>query len=130
MNILKGILIFCIIIVIFVLLYQIFIEEPKPITTSTETPTGTSTGTSAGTSTTQKTNQNKDYAIMENTVVKDYTYYRLGAKTESELNNTLYIQSIINSIIQIIKNADIKNNLLRNKPIFLIGSSARNFDEF
>jgi hypothetical protein len=74
--------------------------------------------------------KNTDYVIMQNTVLKDYIYYGLGAKTESELNNTLIIQSIINSIIQIIKDNDIKYNLQRNKPIFLIGSSAQNFDEF
>lgn len=73
---------------------------------------------------------NEEYIIMQNTVVKDYIYYRFGAKTESEVNNTLRIQSIINGIIQIIKEDDIKYNLQHNKPIFLIGPSARDFDEF
>lgn len=71
----------------------------------------------------------KNYNISSNTIVKDYIYYRLGFKTESEVNESLYIQSIINSIIQMIKDNNIKYNLQRNKPIFLIGSSARNFDE-
>ena len=73
-------------------------------------------------------NQNGDYTII-NAIVRDYTYYRLGVKTESEFNNTLYIQSIINSIIPMIKDNNIKDNLKRNKPLFLIGSSAHDFLE-
>lgn len=71
----------------------------------------------------------EDYTII-NSIVKDYTYYRLGVKTELEFNNTLLIQSIINNIISIIKDNDIKNNLQQNKPLFLIGPNAHYFLEF
>jgi len=77
---------------------------------------------------TSKIISNGDYTII-NAIVRDYTYYRLGVKTELEFNNTLYIQSIINSIILMIKDNNIKNNLQRNKPLFLISSSAHDFLE-
>jgi len=77
---------------------------------------------------TSKIISNGDYTII-NAIVRDYTYYRLGVKTELEFNNTLYIQSIINSIILMIKDNNIKNNLEREKPIFLIGSNAHDFLE-
>ena len=77
---------------------------------------------------TSKLKPNGDYTII-NAIVKDYTYYRLGVKTESEFNNILHIQSIINSIIPMIKDNDIKDNLQREKPLFLIGSTAHDFLE-
>jgi hypothetical protein len=77
---------------------------------------------------TSKRIPNGDYTII-NAVVRDYTYYRLGVKTESEFNNILLIQTTINSIIPMIKDNDIKDNLQREKPLFLIGSSAHDFLE-
>lgn len=67
------------------------------------------------------------YLISPNTIGKDYTFYRLGCKN---IADTLLIQLIIDNIIKMIKDNEIKNNLMRNNPVILIGSSARDFTDF
>lgn len=67
-----------------------------------------------------------NYNITPDLVVKNKTYYRIGSKNEID---TARIESIFDSIIEMIKDPVIKENLKNDNPIYLVGNSSKEFTE-
>jgi len=73
---------------------------------------------------TKKYNISPDYHII------DKEYYRLGVLENKKDQDLTHIRNILDSLIQSIKSETIKQNLKKEKPIYLIGETPLDFKEF
>lgn len=68
------------------------------------------------------------YLFSSNYNIIDKRYYRLGTKDKSK--DVQHIIDILDEVINSIRSEEIKTNLLKDRPIFLVGNSPRDFTEF